>query len=375
MAAVSVHEPDVDPVSPSSVLQVAEKRRWAELINAMPRPILTHLNEDTTWLLQLPYPSSENVPPGRTRFNILIDPWLRGPQSDVASFFSTQWHVVAPSIATIADLNSVLAEIEQSTVPTNNACAVGSGAVAEREFLIDAVVISHEFTDHCHKDTLMELPRATPIYAADVAADLIRSWEFFDQVITTPALSCGEPWSQLTAVGSSLPGWLAIGRVITPDNALYYHAAVLIAFDLQAGDGAEAVIYSPHGINSDDLAAATKSSGLNTLALLHGLHDVRIWMAKQLNLGALNAVRAAAATNARYWIPTHDEVKKGGGLLAPFLQRTKYTLKDAVAHQQQLLERCGEADTPSCSFVELRSGEGLVLGSSCSNSQAQHDVL
>ena len=39
------------------------------------RPILTHLNADTSWLLQLPYPRDAVKIAGRTRFNILIDPW------------------------------------------------------------------------------------------------------------------------------------------------------------------------------------------------------------------------------------------------------------------------------------------------------------
>ena len=42
------------------------------------RPILTHLNSDTTWLLSLAYPSNAKSPSGRSRYNILIDPWLQG---------------------------------------------------------------------------------------------------------------------------------------------------------------------------------------------------------------------------------------------------------------------------------------------------------
>jgi hypothetical protein len=40
------------------------------------RPILTHLNADTTWLLSLPYPEGSDPPENRQRFNIVIDPWL-----------------------------------------------------------------------------------------------------------------------------------------------------------------------------------------------------------------------------------------------------------------------------------------------------------
>ena len=39
------------------------------------RPILTHLNADTSWLLQLPYPVNTIPPPGRSRLNIIFDPW------------------------------------------------------------------------------------------------------------------------------------------------------------------------------------------------------------------------------------------------------------------------------------------------------------
>lgn len=36
------------------------------------RPILTHINADTTWLLQLPYPGNVTPPPDRSHYNILV---------------------------------------------------------------------------------------------------------------------------------------------------------------------------------------------------------------------------------------------------------------------------------------------------------------
>ncbi len=42
------------------------------------RPILTHLNSDTTWLLSLAYPPDAKSPSGRSRYNLLVDPWLQG---------------------------------------------------------------------------------------------------------------------------------------------------------------------------------------------------------------------------------------------------------------------------------------------------------
>ena len=339
--------------------QLTDLEEWSSLLHSSSRPLLTHLNADTTWLLQLPYPAAAPCPLGRTHFNILFDPWLQGPQSDVASWFSTQWHAVPAGVATIADLNALLHHIEGRGVPGKS--EYESNAACQLPSYIDVVAISHEFTDHCHRATLQELPRQTPVFATDVAADLVRTWGHFDTVITTPGLGAGVDWKRLTV--GSLPDWLAIGRVVTPGNFLYYHSAVFVVFDLDQGSttssGGEAVVYSPHGIESRDLEGI-KASGFTTLALLHGMHDVALTMTQQLNLGALNGIRAVGASGARYWVATHDEVKVGRGFVASFLRRTVYTLKEAIAHEQKQLR---EADKllPKYHFQELGSGEGLVL--------------
>lgn len=320
------------------------------------RPVLFHLNADTTWLIQLPYPASAQRPPGRSHFNILIDPWLQGPQSDVAAWFSTQWHVVKPSVETIGELNQFLAKIEgDESTPQETEDELRS--------YIDVVAISHEFTDHCHEATLKELPQSTPVFATEKAADLIRSWKHFDNVITTPGFSASTPdWRKVLSV-APLPCWLGIGRVITAGNALYYHSAVMFAFEQDSGTDATlpspkagAIIYSPHGIKGSDLEAIP-SAGIDTLALLHGLHDVGIRLTKQLNLGALNGLEAVRACGARYWIATHDEVKQGGGLISWFLRRTQYTVVDAIKNEAETMGK----EAPSYEFVELGSGDGLVL--------------
>ena len=62
------------------------------------RPILTHWNADETWPLSLAYPPNFRSSSGRLRYNTLIDPGLAGPQSDVAGWFSTQWHAIKSSL-------------------------------------------------------------------------------------------------------------------------------------------------------------------------------------------------------------------------------------------------------------------------------------
>ncbi|KAI1749961.1 hypothetical protein F4782DRAFT_510850 [Xylaria castorea] len=352
------------PKTTTTTLHISDKAALAAAWHS-PYPILTHLNADTTWLLHLPYPEGVVRPPGRSRFNVLLDPWLQGPQSDGGRWFSIQWHVVAPSVQTIEELNKLLDELEKGTAPPREE-AVEQGA--ETRHYIDVVAISHEFTDHCHEATLRELPVSTPVFAPDKAAKLIRSWKHFDDVVEMPAfLAAGtKDWREALS-RAPLPSWVGIGRVVTPGNALYYHAAVMVAWTRstseETADGGDAIIYSPHGIEPDGLSGI-QATGLRTLALLHGLDDVRIWMTKQLNLGAVNGVSAARESGAKYWVSTHDEVKKGGGFVSLLLRRTTWSVADAVKKEgQKKIVKNAEDDknVDGYEFVALGSGDGLVL--------------
>lgn len=369
--ATTCPSPPPSPNPPK--LPITDRDAWSTALNSS-RPVLVHLNADTTWLLQLPYPSSKSPQRGRRRYNILLDPWLTGPQSDVASWFSTQWHIIpANPVGNMDELNILLKELEASSVDNGEE----EGRKEPKSF-IDVVAISHEFTDHCHQATLLELPKSTPVVAADKAADLIRSWKHFNNVVTTPGFnpahlpkrggssnSNTKEWKEQISNGS-LPDWLAIGRVIEEGNSLYYHSAIAIIFQLSVNDvAAEAVLYSPHGISPTPLLPLRESS-IETIAMLHGLHDVKIRMTAQLNLGAHNGIQAVKACGAKYWIATHDEVKKGGGFISFLLRRKEYTLKEAVEDDKRY-SKDGEDGTENggreegYEFVELGSGEGLLL--------------
>lgn len=149
---------------------------------------------------------------------------------------------------------------------------------------IDAVVLSHEFTDHTHEETLKQIESTTPIFATQKAAELVRSWAYFDSVSVMPNFSRENSNWQDSAI-RPLPSWVGVSRIVTKDDRLYYHSAILITFNL-AGEKssktpeqsapAEAIIYTPHGISADDLGPLSKAvPPINTLALLHGLHDGR----------------------------------------------------------------------------------------------------
>lgn len=134
------------------------------------RPILHHLNADTSWLLQIPRPASAIKHGSRIYYNILIDPWLQGPQSDVARWFSQQWHATESALQSIAEVEELARQIEILA----GGLRLGRGRItnlqagADIETFVDAVAISHEFTDHCHKETLLEIHPDVPVFATEV---------------------------------------------------------------------------------------------------------------------------------------------------------------------------------------------------------------
>ncbi|KAF3926298.1 hypothetical protein ABW20_dc0110654 [Dactylellina cionopaga] len=338
------------------------------------RPILTHLNADTTWLLLLPYPSDSNS--NRKYFRILIDPWLSGPQSDYFSWFSTQWHAIAPPLRSIREVEEFISSVD------SDGGGDGGGGGGE----IDAVVISHEFTDHCHKATLLEIPKDVPVFANDKALEIIRGWKHFDTVVEVgkfPKAFAGrggggggggiEEWdwrkeSRFTEKGL-LPDWVGITRLESPGNALYYHSSVMITWATRAapsneinGEGesvaAECILYTPHGTVADTLESLKLANPkVEVLALMHGLHDVKLgwskYSLKQLNLGMKNAVEAVKKCNAgagvKYWVGTHDETKVASGVVGKVLWRKAWTAEEVV---EDAVKGC---------YVEVGNGESLLL--------------
>ncbi len=136
------------------------------------RPILHHLNADTSWLLQIPRPANAVKHGARVYYNVLIDPWFTGGQSDVARWFSQQWHAVDSKVGSVREVEELVRQVEMLAggmrVGRRRKANVGVRGEEEEESLIDAVAISHEFTDHCHKDTLLEVHPDVPVFATPV---------------------------------------------------------------------------------------------------------------------------------------------------------------------------------------------------------------
>ncbi|CAN9333524.1 unnamed protein product [Alternaria sp. RS040] len=372
--------------APSSQLHL-EVRDSVVRALATRRPILHHLNADTSWLLQIPRPANAVKHGSRIYYNVLIDPWFVGGQSDVAKWFSQQFHATESAVKSVAEVEELARQVEilAGGLRMGRKGRKRNIEEVEEESYVDCVAVSHEFTDHCHKETLLEVHRDVPVLATEQAANLISSWNHFRTVITTPTFTDNADWHDYSL--SPLPSWLSISRLTASGDSLYYHSALLITFATHPflstatpkkrlsslsinGDGAEdfssningeeaeCVIYTPHGIPHEALSPIAKADPpLHTLAFLHGLHDVSISSAQQLNLGAKNGVLAQRMLRAKYWVATHDEVKKGGGFISWFLRRKVWTVEDALKE----VRADDEGEFTDVRFQDMRNGESRVL--------------
>ncbi|KAL6713842.1 hypothetical protein ACLMJK_008336 [Lecanora helva] len=276
----------------------------------------------------------------------------------------------------MAELNQRLQEIEsKAQSKANRPTEIGRFDSAEQSSnsYIDAVVISHEFTDHCNKRTLLELATDVPIFATKRAAHLIRSWKHF-HLVHEIASSSTEGFDWRKASYHPLPSWLGISQIVSHKDVLNYHSAILLAFNVSQADSlrsyevslpAEGIIYTPHGIHAADIEyLPTAVPPIQTLVLLHGLHDIKISMRK-LNLGAHNGLKAQRLCQAKYWVSTHDEIKRASGLITPWLCRNPLTLREALDEESkaghEVGDQSGLVDLQEITFSELLSGESLLL--------------
>lgn len=277
---------------------------------------LKHLNADSSWLLTL----------GKTR--ILIDPWLFGPQTDYFSWFSTQEHVVRSSVENVEE---------------------------ELKTKIDAILISHEFTDHCHEATLKSLSRQTPIFATKNALNKIRQWNFFEKTgeirnLTEPIENFCFDSDRSISVGY-LPekGFLGLPSL---------HGALCIAFRVDENFW-NCLLYVAHGCRLESIELWFRSNpNVRCVALLHGFEKISnpFWLGGLLNYGFRSASEIVVALRIPIWISTHDENKKATGLVSKFLQRDNATIFQVNEYFQNVSNR-----SSTTKIVQIPNGESICL--------------
>jgi len=203
--------------------------------------------------------------------SIIIDPWLIGSEIDGFKWFNEQWHATEP-------------------VPIKNLPPY------------DAILISQSYADHCHRNTLLQLPEQ-PIFSVPKAYKVIKGWK-------------------LPNVQSKIEHKTTIGNlkvhVLPPDrkiDPIYY--AVLIS------EGNDAVLYASHGFT------LTKSQlsfleGFNIRLLITTLTEFKLpaLLGGKVNPGMENVEYLMNKLKPNNIINTHDEEKIARGLVSKLAKVT-----------------------------------------------------
>lgn len=326
------------------------------IVANLDRPILTHLNADTAWLISFPRPPTtksqlEAAQTKRSFYHIVVDPWLDGEYVVGFRWFMAMQHTEKSSYRTIQSIRELILKIERAA---GNSPTKDNGEV-------DAIIVSHYLGDHFHRGTLEQIDPSVPIISISAVVKEVKNWHHFHTMEVMPDLDVNAPqslWQE--RVPSALPDYIRVGRL--PDGGSYpeLHWATLIAFSssdaglTSPNSNVETIVYSPHGIYSDrfsNLEWANQQS--RPLALLHGLSPA--FSPQAANLGVENGAKLAKILKPKYWIPTHDEELEYWGILGWFQRKPRKTFDDAVFEDEGTMT----VGKPICK--ELENGEVFVL--------------
>ncbi|KAJ4333929.1 hypothetical protein N0V95_009303 [Ascochyta clinopodiicola] len=270
------------------------------------RPIFTSLNGDNSWLLSFPRPAAERNSTGKAYFHIVHEPWLNGPQVEYASWLVHLSLSSQPAVSNGAGVESLVREIEQAAADAE--IVAPRAATAEVNSLIDAVFMNFHYGDHLHVPTLLTFDPSIPVFATVEAAAIIKKLNHFDTIVTykdvDPETFNGE-WEDFHP-GSPLPSYLTVFR-IRGHHELNFLSTLIWS---PSPTTHEAVLYSPHGLHTSTPALQTllhhAAPKFETLALLHGLKES--WsFSWQTTFGVTTGLELQRATNAKYWVNTHND--------------------------------------------------------------------
>jgi hypothetical protein len=209
---------------------------------------VTKLNADSSWMFSF------------DGLHILVDPWFTEAQVDFHPLFSRQFH--------------------QSPQP----------AVGELQ-QPDYIFISHPFTDHCNKETLLQFSKEITIIALPGILKKIAKWGHFQTLLPL----------------SAAPFHL---EVLKTKNAVV-HKAYLIE------SSQNKIVYAPHGAVLKNIPNVKIDAVITTTLQ----YQLPFFLGGTINLGLGKALQLQKQLKAELLIDTHNEDKKGEGLVSWFAQR------------------------------------------------------
>jgi hypothetical protein len=317
------------------------------------RPLIHHLNADTSWFIQIP----RNDGHQRVYFNVLVDAWLTTPQVEYHRMFHQQEHTVPSAFQTIAEVETYVHEIEV------RACYLRGMDAQDKPSrgYIDVAACALRGTDHVNEHTLRQLHPSVPVLVRHDAEHLVKKYQHFENITLLPAFE--RDWRDTRL--PFLPDFVGIGSLTQANDLQAIHKGLVISFNSTGLEHAEAIVYTPHGIPIEQMTFLTsREPELRVLALIHGLLNVRVgwsWIGfSEANLGGHNGLKLQRLLQARYWVGTHDEAKIEKGLTSWMLTQNPITLEQALQREKEEAEDA-DAERGDPNWHSVGNGGSLVL--------------
>lgn len=315
---------------------------------------LHKLSGDTSWLVRLPRASLRDKD-AISYYNLVLDPWLHPtPQVDGLPIFSRQTRIEPASFKSLSELDHWLS----------------SQSKGER---IDAVLFSHPFSDHLHPDTISDdhslavLQTATMFTAADSLsafrslkiAKMLDSSNIVD--LSSALVKQDADQHSYTPIGISIDHLSARDWAVSPAWSKL-HGGILISCTNSARP--TQILYSPHGMTPKSLPSSLLPPQTDRKEDRRKKEEVRILIHSfdRQTLPAIGIV-ACGFPNVLQLIPTfkpdivlatHDEHKRGEGIVGRLLSRQAFTLEEA----QKLVKE--QHPTSTTVLKQLQTGESIT---------------
>ncbi|KAI1636211.1 hypothetical protein F4809DRAFT_404976 [Biscogniauxia mediterranea] len=309
------------------------------------RPIVTDLNNDSSWLISIPRPATERTETGRTYYHIVLDPWL----ASVPGYFLTSWigwfnRREPAAFLDGAAVDGLVREIEEA-----------ASSAAHADASVDALCVSFLAPDHMHYDTLKTFAPSIPVFAAPGPARVIPYWGHFERVV--PMAAFQKPAWQSAHPGAPLPGWLTM---------LYINAAMTcygVGIVWSHDDVHEALLYYPHGCDVDNDPSSWEfleaSPPPRPLALLHPVKET-YRRSSMLTSGVRGGIQFWRKAKPAYWVSTGNRPLEYGGPFYWGIRDEERSLDWALEMEKE--ESKGQSallDRPN--LVEKGNGKQYVL--------------
>jgi hypothetical protein len=217
---------------------------------------LTKLNADSSWMFYF------------DGLHVLVDPWFSPAQVDFHPWFSRQFHL---------EPQPQLSEIQSP----------------------DFIFISHRYTDHCNRETLLQFSSDIPVIAIPSIVKMISKWGHFKKLI---------PLTEAP---------FDIQLIDTRQNLV--HKAYLIT------SSTGKLLYAPHG-------AKVKQGCTADVVIASTLrYELPFFLGGTINLGLKVAKELKESVGAQHLLCTHAEQKRAEGLVA-VLAKKKFQKDDGVVY-------------------------------------------